>query len=64
MAEPEPHDLIRLDDNGNQFRVGTFPSRAAAEEKLAQLAAGGHKQTYWVEASPRNVDSAPAAQDP
>lgn len=41
-------ELWRLDDNGNEFLVGTFDERKAAEERIAVLAAGGHRQTYWL----------------
>lgn len=41
-------EVWRLDDNGNEFLVDTFDDRESAEKKVAELAAGGHKQTYWV----------------
>lgn len=41
-------ELWRLDDNGNEFLVEAFDEREAAEEKIAGLAAGGHRQTYWL----------------
>ncbi len=41
-------EVWRLDDNGNEFPAGTFDERKAAEEKIAELAAGGHRQTYWI----------------
>lgn len=43
-------EVWRLDDNGNTFRVATFGTRIEAEARIAELAAGGHKQTYWIEA--------------
>gem|GEM_PF-2567416 len=44
-----PARIIRQDDNGVQFRVGDFPCRADAEAAIARLAAGGHKQAYFIE---------------
>lgn len=41
-------ELWRQDDNGNRFPVGTFPDRAAAEARLAELTRIPHKQTYWI----------------
>jgi len=41
--------LWRQDDNGGRFVVGDFASRAEAEAEERRLAAGGHKQTYWLE---------------
>jgi len=43
------HHLWRQDDNGNHFLVGSYPTRAAAEERLAELTRCRHKQTYWIE---------------
>ncbi|MFC6672189.1 hypothetical protein [Marinobacterium aestuariivivens] len=44
------YELWRLDDNGNEFLVETFDSRSDAEARQRDLAAGGHKQTYWLKA--------------
>lgn len=44
-----PARLIRQDDNGVQFIVGDFPCRADAEATICRLAAGGHKQAYFIE---------------
>ena len=41
--------LWRQDDNGNRFLVGTFPERAGAEARLAELTRSPHKQFYWIE---------------
>jgi hypothetical protein len=41
-------EVWRRDDNGNEFLVATFGDQASAERKIAELSAGGHKQTYWV----------------
>jgi len=41
-------ELWRQDDNANRFLVGSFPDRAAAEERLAELTRCPHKQTYWI----------------
>lgn len=40
--------LWRQDDNGNRFPVDTFPDRADAEKRLAELTHNPHKQTYWI----------------
>jgi len=50
-----PCDLWRQDDNGNRFPVGTFPDRAAAEARLAELTRFPHKQTYWITEQPANT---------
>jgi len=42
------YELWRLDDNGNAFHVDTFEDRKPAEARLAMLAAGAHKQVYWI----------------
>lgn len=41
-------ELWRQDDNGNRFLVGSFPDRAAAEARLAELTRCPHKQVYWI----------------
>ncbi|WP_233189461.1 hypothetical protein [Geothermobacter hydrogeniphilus] len=48
----DPFRLWRQDDNGGIFPVADFTSRAAAEKEWDRLAAGGHKQIYWIEAPP------------
>jgi hypothetical protein len=40
--------LWRQDDNGHHFLVGTYPTKEAAESRMAELTGGHHKQTYWV----------------
>ena len=45
-----PCDLIRQDDNGNQFCVGTYRCRADATAEQSKLAASFHKQDYWIQA--------------
>lgn len=40
--------LWRQDDNGITYQVGTYATRAAAEEKMAGLTRCHHKQTYWI----------------
>jgi hypothetical protein len=42
-------ELWRQDDHGNRFLVGRFATRAAAEQRLAELTRVTHKQTYWIE---------------
>ncbi|WP_207062366.1 SPOR domain-containing protein [Motiliproteus sp. SC1-56] len=46
-----PYCLYRQDDNGNRFLVARFERRRSAQARLQQLAAGGHKQLYWIENS-------------
>ena len=41
-------EVWRLDDNANEFLVDTFNDRASAEKRITELAAGGHRQMYWV----------------
>ena len=41
-------EVWRLDDNGNEFLVDVFDVRELAEMKIDELAAGGHKQMYWL----------------
>jgi len=43
-----PCELIRQDDNGNEFCVGTYRCRADALAQQRKLAAGFHKQDYWI----------------
>jgi hypothetical protein len=49
---PERHALFREDDNGARFPIAEFDSRAEAEARAAELAHGGHKQHYFIEAVP------------
>lgn len=46
-----PHDLIRQDDHGNQFCVGTYRRYADALAAQRQLTANFHKQEYWIQKS-------------
>ncbi len=45
-------ELWRQDDNGHRFLVGSFPNRAAAEERLTELTRTPHKQLYWITERP------------
>ena len=45
----EPWRVVRLDDNGNRFVVALCETRDEAQGLADELAAGGHKQTYWIE---------------
>lgn len=47
------YQVWRRDDNGNEFLVVAFDVREAAEKRMAELAAGGHKQTYWIKEAVR-----------
>ncbi|MEV6106507.1 SPOR domain-containing protein [Streptomyces sp. NPDC051940] len=44
-----PWVVIRQDDNGNRYRVGSYATRAEAERVAARFDSGGHKQLYLVE---------------
>jgi len=57
IAEPQPQEtevrgysLFREDDNGARFLMERFNTQDEAEAKAAELARGGHKQHYFVEA--------------
>ncbi|MCB1916786.1 MAG: hypothetical protein KDG52_13855 [Rhodocyclaceae bacterium] len=39
--------VLRLDDNGNAFRVAGGLSQTAAEAMVRAFEAKGHKQCYW-----------------
>jgi hypothetical protein len=41
----------RQDDNGNRFLVGSFPARELADQRIAELTHGHHKQSYWISTS-------------
>lgn len=44
------HALYREDDNGARFLIAEFDTREEAEARAAELAHGGHKQHYFIEA--------------
>ena len=49
LANQQPRfGVWRLDDNGNEFLVRGFWSIGDAHALREELAARGHKQTYWV----------------
>ncbi|MFF3767839.1 SPOR domain-containing protein [Streptomyces sp. NPDC001922] len=52
-----PWIVIRQDDNGNQYRVGRYATRAEAQRVADRLEAGGHKQLYLVERAGRRASS-------
>lgn len=49
--------LFREDDNGVRFLVDCFDSEDAAERRADELAQGGHKQLYFIELIPVDVDA-------
>lgn len=53
--------LRRQDDNGHRFTVGSWPDRAGAEQRLAELTRCLHKQYYWIEETGKE---AVAEEDP
>lgn len=48
MAAYSRFDLWRHEDNGNHFLDSSFPNRASAEARLAELKRVLHKQVYWI----------------
>lgn len=62
MAEPAAEGawrVVRQDDNGNRYVVSRHQTREEAEQVIARLESGGHKQLYWTE---RDPDASPLAQ--
>jgi hypothetical protein len=55
---PAAWSVWRQDDQGNQFCVGSFATEAEAKKLSGELAARGHKQTYWVARAPAGPDGA------
>ena len=47
-TRPPDWTVMRQDDNGNRFEVGSYGTRCEAEIRIQRLEAGGHKQMYWV----------------
>jgi hypothetical protein len=41
--------VIRKDDNGNRYRIGSYATKAEAEQMADRLDVRGPKQLYWVE---------------
>lgn len=41
--------VIRQDDNGNQYRVGRYATQDEAQRVIDRLDTRGHQQLYWVE---------------
>ncbi|MGP4003082.1 SPOR domain-containing protein [Streptomyces sp. 8N706] len=52
-----PWLVIRQDDNGNQYRVGRYATRAEAQRVADRLGDSGHKQLYMVERVGRRTSS-------
>ena len=50
-ASQHRFELWRQDDHGHRFLVGRYPSRAAAELRMAELTRCQHKQTFWIVAA-------------
>ncbi|MFI6038098.1 hypothetical protein ACIBBD_28900 [Streptomyces sp. NPDC051315] len=55
-----PWLVIRQDDNGDQYRIGRYATRAEAQRIADSLDNRGHRQLYWVEhvGSPPDIVSA------
>jgi hypothetical protein len=47
-TRPPRWTVMRRDDNGNIFEVGTYGTRCEADIVADTFEARGHKQTYWV----------------
>ena len=47
--------LYRLDDNGNEVLVECFTAREAAEAERRRFEARGHKQAWFVRATPPSL---------
>ena len=47
ITEPLVHQILRLDDNGNEFEVTRVSSACQAIAIAQTYEARGHKQTYW-----------------
>ena len=45
---PDAWRLVRQDDNGHVFEIGSFSSRCAADAALSKFEGLSHKQTYWL----------------
>jgi hypothetical protein len=41
-------DLMRVDDNGNEFVVSSYTGLAKANARMAELESHAHKQSYWL----------------
>ncbi len=41
--------VIRKDDNGNRYRIGSYATQAEAEKMADRLDGSGPEQLYWVE---------------
>ncbi|MCX4548472.1 SPOR domain-containing protein [Streptomyces sp. NBC_01387] len=44
-----PWQVIRRDDNGNRYRVGSYATRDEAQRTADTLDSHGHTQLYWIE---------------
>lgn len=47
-------DLWRQDDKGNRFLDSSFPNRASAEMRLAELKRVRHKHVFWIAERSKN----------
>jgi hypothetical protein len=54
--------VMRQDDNGNRYLVGSRATRKDAEDPVAQLEARGHKQLYWTEPFEESAPDPPPGQ--
>jgi hypothetical protein len=46
----------RIDDNGNTFLMRDQLTHEEADRVVAEFTARGHKQTYWAEQVPGEID--------
>lgn len=42
-------EVLRIDDNGNEFQVAWGLSREDADAVLKELESTAHKQHYWIQ---------------
>ncbi len=45
--------VLRVDDNGNTFVVAEQLEESDARARLEELERRAHKQSYWIEPTPR-----------
>ena len=57
MDTPQPFQVMREDDNGNEFEVGRYATFDEAQAVADMFRARGHKQIYWV--TPERDEAAP-----
>lgn len=54
-VHPDRYRVWRTDDNGHSFEIGSYATVDAARRVASRLEATVHKQTYWVDETPRTT---------